>query len=294
MKAVSCVDRDILEPVLLNSGRWSCEFSYTNLIVWSPVYKTKWVVINSHIYICLDYDDMLTFAPGKSDGPTVEELLHVSDMRRAEGASGNYDVVSGDWIDKHRPECEKYFDIRPMDEAFYEYIYRVDSLVALRGKKLAKKKNLIHQFLRDYPDATQEPLTRDNLHECLQLEDEWNASFPDKDSIAVQHEHAVLANLPQLFDKVPMEGIVLRAGGRLVAFSTFSPIGPDIWTENFEKARHDVKGASQYITHLTACALQGRATWLNREQDLGLPGLRQAKLSYDPEIILQEYCLIRK
>ena len=86
----------------------------------------------------------------------------------------------------------------------------------------------------------------------------------------------------------------LRAGGRIVSFAVYSPVSSDLWTVHFEKTRYEYKGASQYITHKTAAALQGRACLLNREQDLGIPGLRQAKKSYDPLFLLQNYKLIRR
>ena len=113
-------------------------------------------------------------------------------------------------------------------------------------------------------------------------------------SVEAAHEAAAIGMLAEHFEALPVEGLVLRAGGRVVSFAVYSPVSPDLWTVHFEKTRYEYKGASQYITHRTAAALQGRARLLNREQDLGIPGLRQAKKSYDPLFLLQNYKLVRR
>lgn len=89
-------------------------------------------------------------------------------------------------------------------------------------------------------------------------------------------------------------GLVAIADARVVAFALASPINADTCTEHFEKADHQCKGAAQYINQALATTLAPRFTWLNREQDLGLAGLRQAKRSYMPEQLLTRYFLHRK
>lgn len=293
-KRLDIDDRDLLAPFLLKAERQSCEFAFSNLFLWSGTYHPAWSFFNGHLYLLLQTEDILMFAPGGLNGPTPDELIRVSDHVAEAGFSGSFDHVDAAWLKKNGDEAQKFFRIEQMNDSFAEYIYSVDALVNLHGAKLAKKKNLIHQFLNDYPGAAHEPVTQDNLAECLQLEEDWFHAQEHPDAVEVAHEYQAIQKLGQYANRLPVEGVLLRVDGRPVAFTMFSPIGPDIWTEHFEKTHYEYKGASQYICHLCAKALQGRAKWLNREQDLGIPGLRQAKQSYAPETLLQNYRLVRR
>jgi len=286
-------DRDVLAPFLLASGRQSCEFAFANLFLWSGTYRPCWCFVGSHLYLLLCGADILMFAPGGARGPKPDELLAVSDRLICAGYSGSFDHVDLDYL-KTFPDIGTRFSAERMDERYDEYIYCVDALVGLHGKLLSKKRNLIAQFCEDYPDAALEPLSRANLPEALAVQDDWFAAQEQPVAIEAAHEAAAIRMLAEHFDALPVEGLVLRAGGRVVSFAVYSPVSPDLWTVHFEKTRYEYKGASQYITHKTAVALQGRARLINREQDLGIPGLRQAKRSYDPLFLLQNYSLIRK
>ena len=286
-------DLDVLAPFLLASGRQSCEFAFANLFLWSGTYRPCWCFVGSHLYLLLCGADILMFAPGGARGPKPDELLAVSDRLIRAGYSGSFDHVDLDYL-KTFPDVGTRFSAERMDERYDEYIYCVDALVGLHGKLLSKKRNLIAQFCEDYPDASLEPLSRANLPEALAVQDDWFAAQEQPVAVEAAHEAAAIRMLAEHFEALPVEGLVLRAGGRVVSFAVYSQVSPDLWTVHFEKTRYEYKGASQYITHKTAVALQGRARLINREQDLGIPGLRQAKRSYDPLFLLQNYSLIRK
>ena len=286
-------DRDVLAPFLLASGRQSCEFAFANLFLWSGTYRPSWCFVGSHLYLLLATEDILMFAPGGARGPKPDELLAVSDRLIEAGYGGSFDHVDLEYL-KTFPDVGTRFSAERMDSRYDEYIYCVDALVGLHGKLLSKKRNLIAQFREDYPDAVLEPLTASNLPEALAVQEDWLAAQEKPVPVEAAHESAAIGMLAEHFGELPVEGLVLRAGGRVVSFAVFSPVSQDLWTVHFEKTRYEYKGASQYITHKTAVALQGRARLINREQDLGIPGLRQAKRSYDPLFLLQNYSLIRK
>lgn len=292
-RRVSIQDRGVLEPFLMNSGRRSCEFNFTNLFVWGDMYRSSWSMIDGLLYLLLETDDLLMFAPGGARGPSLDRLLRVSDLARERGFSGSFYHVDEAYLTTH-PELESAFRIEPMSDAFAEYVYEIDSLAALRGSKLHKKKNLISQFLSLYPDVATEPVSERNLSACLALAGRWRMEQRDPERIELLHEADALSRAVRHYAELPLEGVAVRVAGEIVGFSMCSPIGPDIWTEHFEKADSRWKGAAQFLNRETAKLLQGRARFLNREQDLGLEGLRQAKESYCPLYLLKNYLLIRK
>jgi hypothetical protein len=96
-------------------------------------------------------------------------------------------------------------------------------------------------------------------------------------------EIKAIGNTLENWNNLPVEGIIICLNNRIVAYSIFSPQTEDMVTVHFEKFDPDKKGSAQVITWETARYLQGRFKWMNREQDIGLEGLRQAKLSYVPD-----------
>jgi len=97
----------------------------------------------------------------------------------------------------------------------------------------------------------------------------------------------------ELFDDLEGEGLVVLVDGRVVAFSIFSRHIDGTCLVNFEKADHGMSGLSQYLNRVTAERLLGKGClFVNREQDLGIPGLRKSKRSYDPDFLLENYSLI--
>lgn len=292
-QCVSIQDRAVLEPVLLNSGRKSCEFNFTNLFAWGDMYRSSWSIVDGILYLLLETDDLLMFASGGTRGPSLEQLLRISDLAREHGYGGSFYHVDDAYLEAH-PEVEKEFRIEPMSDAFAEYVYDVDALVGLHGAKLHKKKNLIAQFRKAWPQAKTERVGESNLADCQALAERWRMAQPDPDALEIRHEAEAIARAVRHYSELPLEGVALRVDGTLIGFSMCSPIGPDIWTEHFEKADASWKGAAQVLNWETAKALQGRVKTLNREQDLGLEGLRRAKESYAPLYLLKNSLLIRK
>ncbi len=290
---VSIQDRAVLEPFLLNSGRKSCEFNFTNLFIWGDMYRSSWSIVDGFLYLLLETDDLLMFAPGGARGPSLEQLLRISDLAREHGCGGSFYHVDDAYLAAHS-EVEKAFRIVPMSDAFAEYVYDVDALVGLHGVKLHKKKNLIAQFHKAWPQATTERIDETNLADCLALAERWRMLQRDPNALEIRHESNAIARAIRHYAELPLEGVALRVDGTLIGFSMCSPIGPDIWTEHFEKADASWKGAAQTLNWEMAKTLQGRAKTLNREQDLGREGLRRAKESYAPLYLLKNSLLIRK
>ena len=162
----------------------------------------------------------------------------------------------------------------------------------LPGKKLHQKRNHIRRFDDNNPDWMFHPITKDNMHLCLEMEKEWaNLKDANEDKSLSAETVAIIEALYQM-DALEMEGGVITAGGRPVAFSLGSLTTPECFNVHFEKAFADIQGSYPTIAREMARMVRERhpeVKWLNREDDMGLEGLRKAKLSYYPEILLEKY-----
>ncbi len=291
-KLTEASDRAVLEPLLLAAKPSSCESSFPNMFMWGGIYLTKWQLFNGRLYVHLEFDDELMFPLGGDGLPSPEELAHVSAAMRKASFGGAFRQVPEAWL-KAFPGAGGLFEAEQVPESVGEYIYLVERLAMLPGSKLAKKRNLIAQFKRENPDCRAVPLLSSMLPDCLRLVASWRdgkSELPEE----LEHERLAMKAAFDNFDALGLEGVAACSGGRLVAFSVFSRVSQEMYTEHFEKAASDVKGAAQYINQETAKALLGKCEWLDREQDLGLEGLRQAKRSYEPAFLLRNYSLLPK
>lgn len=292
-------DRPLLEPLLLSNSDPGCELNFANLYAWNGLACNRWLLHRGRPYFRskrMEGEDCLLTFPATCAGlppPGVDELVLISDALRAEGCTGDFHNISADYI-QNTPGLNDFFLPVPQGEEYTEYLHRLDSLRDLHGSRLAKKRNLIAQFKREFPEARTEPLTPRHLPDCLALWETWTSEVHGENSPMLAWEKQAFASMLAGGDGLDLHGLAAMADGRVVAFALASPVNAETCAEHFEKADHLCKGAAQYINHALATLLAPRFTWLNREQDLGLAGLRQAKSSYAPELRLTRYFLHRK
>lgn len=292
-KPVELSDRPALEPALLAANPTTCECNFPNMYVWGLVYETKWTVWNGRVWSHLEGDDELLFPLGGEGLPSPEELKEVSDAMRKAGFNGIFRQAPESFV-KAAAGLERLFETEQVPEAVGEYVYSVERLAKLPGSKLGKKRNLISQLLRANPDFHAEALTAARLPECAALVESWRAGKTSEMPEEIAHEAVALDASFAHFEALGLEGVAAYSGSRLIAFSMFSRVSASMFTEHFEKADASVKGAAQAINNETAKALLGRAELLNREQDMGLEGLRHAKRSYDPLYLVRNFNLTPK
>lgn len=262
-----------------------CEYSFRDLFSWRESFPVVWTVYRSRLLIYEAAEDYLLQPVG--DHFSAHCLREISESFRREGFSGRIGFVTQDYVD-NALALEDYFKVTS-DEDMSDYIYLTEKLVGLKGK-LSKKKNLVSQFKRNNPKYKCRKIDRRLLKDCKKLIGEWNRG-KDEDSLTMRQERSALNNCFKHFEKLNMEGLALLVGDKLLAFSIFSPHGKDAYVVHFEKCDLNIKGAYQAINWETARYLSDKCKYINREQDLGIPGLRKAKKSYYPELMLKSYFL---
>lgn len=171
---------------------------------------------------------------------------------------------------------------------YEDYIYDREKLATLSGRRMHGKRNHIARF-KDAGEWSYEPLNDNNLDECKALCRRWVFSREEKWNDDMAIELKVLDAAFKMKDELGLIGGVLRQKDRVVAFCMGEPINSDVFVVHFEKALPEYQGAypminQQFVLH--ACKTY---KYINREDDAGDPGLRRAKLSYYPEILLKKY-----
>ncbi len=182
------------------------------------------------------------------------------------------------------------------NESNWDYIYRSEHLAKLEGKENSKKRNRVSRFIRKYPDWRMETVgSADNtyiLNDMLKVEDEW---LSEQEEIAgsVLIEKEEIKEAISLWKELPLSGAVIYVSDRPVAMTIASEISGGAFDILFEKSYGEYAQAGGFaaINKFFADHLRKvhGANWINREEDVGLPGLRRAKMAYNPDIRLEKY-----
>ncbi len=182
------------------------------------------------------------------------------------------------------------------DTGSYDYIYDIESLVTLKGKKLAKKRNHINGFINTYEEWHTEEISFKNLLGCRDFLKKWY-----KDKIEKEDENGIdslmaeknsLFNVLENYDGIMADGMALFVGEEIAAVTIGQRISQHTYDVVFEKAFDSIKGAYNIINREFAAFIMKKypnVKYINRENDLDLEGLRRSKRSYRPVEILKKY-----
>lgn len=167
-----------------------------------------------------------------------------------------------------------------------DYIYYSKDLATLAGKKFHAKRNHISRFYRKYTDTCFKTLDNSNKQDAMQVVYDWCKENNINQSTYGELE--VIKEALENFEEFKMNGAILYVENRPVAMTLGSEISERVFDVNFEKALREYDGAYAVINNEFAKTLT-RYEYINREEDMGIEGLRKAKLSYNPIIILDRY-----
>ena len=280
---LSLSDREAMQAVTLPSGRRNCNYTFANLVGWQFLYYTEVCVLENIVVLRYTFDGQRAYMVCTSEALSLELIEALID-------DSNGDLTLIGLEDSQvaqlsaRLSCVPFsFSVEPVRDQ-YDYIYRRTDLTTLHGKHLNAKRNHIHRFRAEHPDFEYRPLRPEFFDECRRLTEIWQEDKDASDTIDVEKQ--VMETIFSNWDALGMIGGCIFVDGRMVAFTYGSVVTTDTFDVCVEKADRHVEGAFAIINQQFAEHLPEQYIYLNREEDMGIPGLRQAKLSYHPEILL--------
>ncbi len=279
-------DREKLYPIFLNAEYRGCEYSFANIFLWG---QQQYALVEGELVLFSHWDGRSMYVyPGKEKlGPILEALRDDAAQRGIPLRLYGLTRDSVEAIEALYPGRYGF----SLNRDGFDYLYEIDRLAQLRGKKLQQKRNHINRFIEDNPDWYTRPITPENIAECCALASAW---YRTHESVENDYtlEKVALRRAFDSFSALGLEGLALYAGGRMVAMTMGNRMRTNTFDVNFEKADGTVPGAYPLINREFARYVQARypeVQYLNREEDMGLPGLRKSKLSYHPDILLEKY-----
>ena len=276
------------DEFLKRSGKEGCEYNFNNLYLWG---RQRIAFHEGNVALFSQFDRKSVYPFPLSGGdlkPTLDAIIHDAATRdipcRLTGLS--------------KEDCRLLEELYPgkfrfhNDRDGYDYVYAIDDLADLKGRKYQKKRNHINRFLQNYPGYILEPLTDENTVEAVELLVKWYTGRELADPFSDFHmEKAAIFKALRNRTELGMEGLLLKHNGQLLAMTMGSPLTETIFDIHFEKALEEADGAYPTINWEFARYLRSKypnLQYLDREDDLGLEGLRKAKLSYAPHHLVEK------
>jgi hypothetical protein len=197
--------------------------------------------------------------------------------------------VSEGFLERHAAFA-RHFEVAPVRDGA-NYVYAASDLAELPGRRYSGKRNLIAQATRR-SSWTIEPLDPRNAGACLEFSEDIASRRTAQAAVTLDQEREALACALGAFRPLGLQGLLARVDGRPSAFSIFARLNATTAVVLFERAMRGVKGLYQVINREAARLLASQGfTEINREEDLGDPGLRKAKLSYHPSRLEMKHTL---
>jgi hypothetical protein len=280
-------DREWIMQRLKEEQPEACEYTFVNNFVWRKAYKVEVAEYKGCgiIRYCDFGKCMYSYPFGNGDRKAVITAL------KEECTKEGYSLSMCPLTEKHREELKSFFPgeffiISDRDD--FDYVYSKDKLTELKGKKYHGKRNHIARF-KDADDWSYEHITQENLEECRMMHREWITFREDKWDSGVAEETEALHEAFDNYMEFGMVGGLIRKAGQIVAFAIGEPLNDETMVVHFEKAYPDMQGAYPMINQQFVINECADYKYVNREEDTGDEGLRKAKLSYYPEILLKKY-----
>jgi len=288
-KNITLADKKAIDACFEGNTYRACDFSFTNLYAWNTRFKTVFAIEHKTIFLQFtDWGGSIYYMMPIGKMPLKDAFAKMMHDAKEKNIPFQMKAVTLRMWDKIQAEMPGQFQyIHDRDN--YEYIYLSEKLKALSGKKLQSKRNHINRFKNDNPDWEYFPLTtKEELQECIDMLDEWEEKNEQKVNRSLRYDYIATKIMLDNFDYLQLRGGAIRVNGKIIAFTLGEPLTDDSFVIHVEKARSDINGAytiinQQFVEH---CASEYK--YINREEDMGIENLRKAKMSYYPDVLLEE------
>ena len=264
-----------------------CEYTFANLYLWGRQ-RAAFHEGNLAFFSQFNRKSVYPFPLGENLKPTLDAIIHDAKVRdipcRLTGLS--------------QEDCATLERLYPgkfrihFDRDGFDYVYDIHALADLKGRSYQKKRNHLNRFRQNYEGFTTAPITKENIGAVEEMLEVWYDQRLNADPLADFHmERSAISKALRHWEELGMEGLILVYEGKIIAMTMGSRMSEAMFDVQFEKALEGYDGAYPTINQAFAAHLREKypaLKWLNREDDMGLEGLRKAKLSYCPDHMIEK------
>lgn len=288
-KNIELADRDIINSKLQSQNYRASDLCFTNLFSWGRKFTTQFAVTDEWLFIRFkDNYGRNSYLKPIGTGNIKEGIDIIYEDHKQFDTVFQIRGMTKEMIEEVDKVFPNTFDYK-LNRSVSDYIYTTEKLRGLKGKKLQSKRNHINRFMREnewkYKSLTNNP---ELIAECKSMLDKWMEMSLEEDPSLIYDNFATILMLEN-FDYLNLRGGVICVNNEMVAFTIGEPLTKDTIVVHVEKAFTSIHGAYTIINQQFAINETEGYTYINREEDMGVENLRKAKLSYQPDILLEKY-----
>lgn len=282
-------DKELLNAYLQERRYEGSECNFTNFFMWQKPYRIEWAL--SHDCLCIKASHRgLTYmlAPYGGEDQYAAVIEEMKSYYQRQGLPFFLKLVT-------RKTAELLEQMKPGAFAFredrdnYDYVYRSIDLCELKGRNYHRKRNHIKKFLQAYPDFEYRPLTADLVQACIENELEWCEKRECDEHPSLRCEKFAVMEALKHFSALDYTGGLILINGKVEAFTLGERLNNDTAVIHVEKANPDIRGIYNMINQQYCRHNWREITYINREEDMGIAGLRMAKEAYYPAMMIEKY-----
>lgn len=286
-------DKPIIDDYFQQKRYEQADTSFMTLFSWQRPYEVQWAEEDNVLFIRSGRGKKQFWLPpfARKDGSFVKGLEHMKEWFAAQGYPFLMKGVVPEVVERITALCPDCYTITP-DRDNYEYVYLTQDLINLSGKKFRQKKNNLNHFRNQYMGYEYVPITPDIFTECLEAEKRWFDGRLDRDEENDEELYGERQAIETVFanwDVLGATGGAIRIFNKIAAFSIGEMLNDDTAIIHYEKSDPAIRGLYQAINHEFVVHAWSHTTYINREEDMGIPGLRQSKESYNPHHYVEKF-----
>ncbi len=285
---ITLQDKQIFDEVFKRLQYCGSECTFTNLFIWRSCYNINFTREDGFLILNVCKDNECFILP--PFGGEIEKLPAL--FEKIHKQLGDFEIRG-----IYRDIIEEYESIMPgkflytLDRDNSDYIYLSSSLAQLSGRKYHQKKNHANSFRKNYPNYRYLPISEDLIPECLMFAEKWHkvkqAENPEDESLLC--ESCAIKEALNNFKTLGITGGVIMIDGQIEAMTFGEMVNKDMAVIHVEKANPEIRGLYTVINQEFCQRAWSEAKYINREEDMGIEGLRRAKSSYHPKYLLDKF-----
>ena len=288
---VKLKDKALFESYLAGKNYDLITYSFANFFIWRNWDPYTWTETDNALVIKSNYLDLDTICVPISADPqaifnATETMIQ---LYKEQNRKFIISEVSSADLASFKKRWPNRFIARPYRPGF-NYIYEHNDLAKLSGKKYDGKRNHINHFIRTNPDYSFLPLTTDLAKSSSDQLTKWLGAEKNS-NLANNQEYQGTLDALKFFKDLGCIGTVLLIDNEVAGFTIGEPLNDDTFCIHIEKANTQISGCYQMINHQFAKEFIDGYKFINRAEDMGMTGLKKAKLSYHPCRLEKKYYL---
>jgi len=263
---------------------------FTTMISWMNYSNYHYTFLKENLIIFTKINNQIRFRPpsGKYNKEIFNQVFQLAKKQNTKYPFGVIDFETKNWLSKNYPQLE-FIPHRD----YFDYVYLASDLAELSGSSYSKIRNRLNKFKKNY-NYSIEGISNEDMDEVRKFLKRWCLWKDCKSVPLLENERKAIVYSMSYFRELGLSGIAIRINRDIEAISVYEQMNPDTIVVHYEKASSDFDGIYKAINQETAKIVQKDFKFINREADMGISGLRKAKMSYRPHHMIEIFHVDRE